>query len=127
MNAGAKFRAALAAEQPLQIVGAVNAYTALLAQRAGFKALYLSGAGVANASYGLPDLAMTTLNDVCEDIRRITAASELPLLVDADTGWGDAFMIARTVTEMIDVTGEGVVNMDCSAGGRAGVGMRCGR
>lgn len=100
MSAGAKFRAALAAEQPLQIVGAVNAYTALLAQRAGFKALYLSGAGVANASYGLPDLAMTTLNDVCEDIRRITAASDLPLLVDADTGWGDAFMIARTVTEM---------------------------
>ncbi|MGI9270248.1 MAG: methylisocitrate lyase [Woeseiaceae bacterium] len=100
MSAGANFRAALETEKPLQIVGAINAYTALLAQKAGFKALYLSGAGVANASYGLPDLAMTTLNDVCEDIRRITAASDLPLLVDADTGWGDAFMIARTVAEM---------------------------
>jgi methylisocitrate lyase len=100
MSAGAKFRAALEAERPLQIVGAINAYTALLAERAGFKAIYLSGAGVANASFGLPDLAMTTLNDVCSDIRRITAASDLPLIVDADTGWGDAFMIARTITEM---------------------------
>lgn len=100
MSAGAKFRAALEAEQPLQIVGAVNAYTALLARRAGFKALYLSGAGVANASFGMPDLAMTTLNDVCEDIRRITGATDLPLLVDADTGWGGAFMIARTIAEM---------------------------
>jgi len=101
MSAGARFRAALEAEQPLQIAGTINAYTALLAERAGFKAIYLSGAGVANASYGLPDLAMTTLNDVCEDIRRIASASELPLLVDADTGWGGAFMIARTVGEMI--------------------------
>lgn len=100
MSAGAKFRAALQAERPLQIVGAVNAYTALLAKRAGFKALYLSGAGVANASFGMPDLAMTTLNDVCEDIRRITSATDLPLLVDADTGWGGAFMIARTMAEM---------------------------
>lgn len=101
MSAGARFRGALEAEQPLQIAGAINAYTAMLAERAGFKALYLSGAGVANASYGLPDLAMTTLNDVCEDIRRITSATEIPLLVDADTGWGSAFMIGRTIREMI--------------------------
>ncbi|MDH4125474.1 MAG: methylisocitrate lyase [Gammaproteobacteria bacterium] len=100
MGAGTNFRAALDAERPLQIVGTINAYTALLAARAGFRAIYLSGAGVANASFGLPDLAMTTLNDVCEDIRRITGACELPLLVDADTGWGDAFMIGRTVAEM---------------------------
>lgn len=101
MSAGARFREALAAEQPLQIAGAINAYTAMLAARAGFKAIYLSGAGVANASYGLPDLAMTTLNDVCEDIRRITSATELPLLVDADTGWGSAAMIGRTIREMV--------------------------
>jgi methylisocitrate lyase len=100
MSAGAQFRAALEAERPLQIAGTINAYTALLAGRAGFKAIYLSGAGVANASFGLPDLAMTTLSDVCEDIRRITHASDLPLLVDADTGWGGAFMIARTIAEM---------------------------
>lgn len=100
MSAGARFRAALEAESPLQIVGTINAYTALLAERAGHKAIYLSGAGVANASYGLPDLAMTTLNDVCEDIRRIASATDLPLLVDADTGWGSALMIARTVREM---------------------------
>lgn len=100
-SAGARFRSALDAERPLQVVGAVNAYAALLAERAGFKALYLSGAGVANASFGLPDLGMTSLNDVCEDIRRITGASELPLLVDADTGWGAAFNISRTVQEMI--------------------------
>jgi methylisocitrate lyase len=100
MSAGARFRAALEAEHPLQIVGTINAYTALLAERAGHKAIYLSGAGVANASFGLPDLAMTTLNDVCEDIRRIASATDLPLLVDADTGWGSALMIARTVREM---------------------------
>ncbi len=100
MSAGARFRAALEAERPLQIVGTINAYTALLAERAGHKAIYLSGAGVANASFGLPDLAMTTLNDVCEDIRRIASATDLPLLVDADTGWGSAFMISRTVREM---------------------------
>lgn len=100
MSAGARFRAALEAERPLQIVGTINAYTALLAERAGHKAIYLSGAGVANASFGLPDLAMTTLNDVCEDIRRICSATDLPLLVDADTGWGSALMIARTVREM---------------------------
>jgi methylisocitrate lyase len=100
MSAGAQFRAALEAERPLQIAGTINAYTALLAGKAGFKAIYLSGAGVANASFGMPDLAMTTLNDVCEDIRRITLASDLPLLVDADTGWGNAFMIGRTTAEM---------------------------
>ncbi len=100
MSAGARFRAALEAERPLQIVGTINAYTALLAERAGHKAIYLSGAGVANASFGLPDLAMTTLNDVCEDIRRISSATDLPLLVDADTGWGSAFMISRTIREM---------------------------
>ncbi|NND60497.1 MAG: methylisocitrate lyase [Gammaproteobacteria bacterium] len=99
-SAGARLRVALEHECPLQVVGTINAYTALLAERAGFKAIYLSGAGVANASFGLPDLAVTTLNDVCEDIRRITSASSLPLLVDADTGWGQAFMIARTVREM---------------------------
>lgn len=100
-SAGARFRAALEAERPLQVVGAVNAYSALLAERAGYRAIYLSGAGVANASFGLPDLGMTSLNDVCEDIRRITAATDLPLLVDADTGWGTAFNIARTVREMV--------------------------
>ena len=101
MSAGARFRAALEAEQPLQIAGTINAYTALLAERAGFRAIYLSGAGVANASFGLPDLAMTTLNDVCEDVRRISSATDLPLLVDADTGWGSAFMIGRTIRELI--------------------------
>jgi methylisocitrate lyase len=100
MSAGARFRAALDAERPLQIVGTINAFSALLAEKAGFKAIYLSGAGVANASFGLPDLAMTTLNDVCDDIRRIASASDLPLLVDADTGWGSAFMIGRTIREM---------------------------
>src|SRR5438477_11437865 len=79
---GAAFRAAIDVERPLQVVGAINAYTALLAQRAGFRALYLSGAGVANASYGLPDLGVTTLPDVLEDVRRLTAVTELPLLVD---------------------------------------------
>ncbi len=100
MSAGARFRAALEAERPLQIVGTINAFTALLAEKAGHKAIYLSGAGVANASFGLPDLAMTTLNDVCEDIRRIASATDLPLLVDADTGWGSALMISRTIREM---------------------------
>ena len=100
MSAGRRFRAAVEAEKPLQIVGTINAYSALLAERAGFRAIYLSGAGVANASFGLPDLAMTTLNDVCEDVRRIASATDLPLLVDADTGWGSAFMIGRTMREL---------------------------
>ena len=100
MSAGASFHAALEAERPLQIVGTVNAYTAMLAEKAGFRAIYLSGAGVANASFGLPDLAMTTLSDVCEDVRRIAGATSLPLLVDADTGFGGAFMIGRTISEL---------------------------
>ncbi|EIW89966.1 2-methylisocitrate lyase [Alishewanella agri BL06] len=100
LTAGQKFRAAITANSPLQIVGTINAYTAMMAERTGHQALYLSGAGVANASFGLPDLGMTSLNDVCEDIRRITGATSLPLLVDADTGWGGAFNIARTVKEM---------------------------
>jgi methylisocitrate lyase len=110
-SAGARFRAALEAERPLQVVGTINAYTALLAERSGYKALYLSGAGVANASFGLPDLGMTSLNDVCEDIRRITGATPLPLLVDADTGWGAAFNIARTVREMIRA-GAGALHLE---------------
>ncbi len=99
-SAGLKFPQAIQANPPLQLVGTINAYTAMMAERVGHKALYLSGAGVANASFGLPDLGMTSLNDVCEDIRRITGATNLPLLVDADTGWGGAFNIARTVREM---------------------------
>ena len=98
---GARLRAAIAAERPLQVVGTINAYCAMLAERAGFRALYLSGAGVANASHGLPDLGITTLDDVLEDARRITAACPLPLLVDADTGFGGAFSIGRTVKELI--------------------------
>jgi len=98
---GARFRAALELECPLQIVGTINAYCALLAEREGFNAIYLSGAGISNASFGAPDLGITTLNDVLEDVRRVTAASSLPLLVDVDTGWGTAFNIARTVREMI--------------------------
>ncbi len=97
---GAAWRAALAAERPLQVAGAVNAYAAKLAQRAGFRALYLSGAGVANASLGLPDLGMTGLEDVLTDARRIASAVPLPLLVDIDTGWGHAFNIGRAVREL---------------------------
>jgi methylisocitrate lyase len=97
---GRRFRDALRAEKPLQIVGAINAYCAMLAEKSGFKSLYLSGAGVANASYGFPDLAVTTLENVLEDARRITGASSLPLLVDIDTGWGGAFNIARAIREM---------------------------
>src|SRR6201996_1082504 len=100
-SAGARLRAAVEAERPLQVVGTINAYSALLAERSGFQAIYVSGAGVANASFGLPDLGMTSLNDVCEDVRRITAACELPLLVDADTGWGGAFNIAKTCKDLI--------------------------
>jgi methylisocitrate lyase len=100
VSQGKKFRRLVARERPLQIPGAVNAYCALLARQAGFKALYLSGAGVANASFGLPDLGVTTLGDVLEDARRLTAVTDLPLLVDVDTGFGSAFNIARTVREM---------------------------
>jgi len=100
-SAGARLRAALELERPLQVVGTINAYSALLAEAAGFRAIYVSGAGVANASFGLPDLGMTSLNDVCEDVRRITSATDLPVLVDADTGWGSAFNIARTCSQLI--------------------------
>src|SRR3984957_1436458 len=101
MSAGSSLRKAVELEIPLQLVGTINAYCARLAERAGFKAIYLSGAGVANASFGLPDLGITTLNDVCEDTRRITAACPLPLLVDADTGWRSAFNIGRTIRELM--------------------------
>ena len=98
---GKKFRQAISDNHPLMVVGAVNAYCAKMAADAGHKALYLSGAGVANASFGLPDLAITTLNDVAEDSRRITQATDLPLLIDIDTGFGGAFSISRTIKEMI--------------------------
>jgi methylisocitrate lyase len=102
---GSRLRAALKAERPLQIVGVINAYAAILAQDSGFKALYLSGAGVANASYGLPDVGITTLDDVLIDVRRITGASNLPLLVDADTGWDNP---QWTVREMIKAGAAGI-------------------
>ncbi|MCP4405083.1 MAG: methylisocitrate lyase [bacterium] len=100
-TAGHIFRETLSIEKPLQIVGTINAYCALMAEKTGYRAIYLSGAGVANASYGLPDLGMTSLPDVLEDVRRITSATLLPLLVDIDTGWGSAFTIGRTIKEMI--------------------------
>src|SRR5258707_1662113 len=99
-TAGAKFRAALAAEKPLQVVGAINAYTARLAEATGFRALYLSGGGVAANSLGVPDLGISTMEDVLIDVRRITDATKLPLLVDIDSGWGRAFNIARTIRSM---------------------------
>jgi methylisocitrate lyase len=119
-TAGERLWRALDDERPLQVAGAVNAYAALLAERCGFRALYLSGAGVANASHGLPDLGMTTLNDVLEDVRRITAATSLPLLVDIDTGWGHGAMIARTVREMIRAGAAGVHIEDQVAAKRCG-------
>lgn len=97
---GSKFRQALNEQAPLQIVGTINAYTAIMAKKVGFHAIYVSGAGVANASYGLPDLGMTTLDNVLIDVARITEAVDVPLLVDIDTGWGNAFMIARTIRAM---------------------------
>jgi len=100
-SAGKRFREALAAEKPLQIMGTVNAYAAMMATQVGYKAIYLSGAGVANYSYGLPDLGITSLEDVLIDARRITSVVDTPLLVDIDTGWGGAFNIGRTVKEMI--------------------------
>jgi methylisocitrate lyase len=101
-SAGKRFRQAVTEEKPLMIVGTINAYCALMAEKVGHKSIYLSGAGVANASYGLPDLGITSLNDVLEDVRRITSVTALPLLVDIDTGWGGAFNIARTVHSMIN-------------------------
>jgi methylisocitrate lyase len=100
-SAGARFRAALAAEKPLQIIGAINAYHAKLAEQVGYKAIYLSGGGVAAGSLGLPDLGISTMDDVMTDVRRITDATDVPLLVDIDTGFGGAFNIARTVKSMI--------------------------
>jgi methylisocitrate lyase len=105
---GAKLRAAISTEKPLQVVGAINAYAARMAEATGFRALYLSGGGVAANSLGLPDLGISTMDDVLIDIRRITDASSLPLLVDADTGWGGAFNIARTVRAFIKPGAAGV-------------------
>ncbi|MDH1472100.1 methylisocitrate lyase [Shewanella sp. GD03713] len=110
-SAGLRFRQALANSKPLQIVGTTNAYFALMAEQTGFQALYLSGAGVANASYGLPDLGMTSMNDVLIDAGRITSATKLPLLVDIDTGWGGAFNIARTIKEF-EKAGVAAVHME---------------
>jgi len=120
MSAGRKFREAIAAESPLQVVGTINAYAAMMAEQVGYKAIYLSGGGVANASYGLPDLGMTSLNDVLEDVRRITSASSLPLLVDIDTGWGGAFNIAKTIKDMIAAGAAGVHIEDQIAQKRCG-------
>jgi methylisocitrate lyase len=120
MSAGAKFRQALKEESPLQVVGTINAYTAIMAESVGYKAIYLSGAGVANASYGIPDLGITSLNDVLEDVRRVTAATTLPLLVDIDTGWGGAFNISRTIKDMIKAGAAGVHIEDQVAQKRCG-------
>jgi methylisocitrate lyase len=119
-TAGARLRAAIEAERPLQVVGAVNAYAAMQAERAGFRALYLSGAGVANHSLGLPDLGVTNLGDVLTDTMRITAATDLPLLVDIDTGWGHAFTIDRAVREL-ERAGAAGVQIEDQAGAK-----RCG-
>ncbi|MDO4223538.1 MAG: methylisocitrate lyase [Acinetobacter sp.] len=101
LSAGQRFRQALATEKPLQIMGTVNAYAAMMAKQVGYKAIYLSGAGVANYSYGLPDLGITSLDNVLTDVERITSRVDTPLLVDIDTGWGGAFNIARTIKGMI--------------------------
>lgn len=110
-SAGSRFRAAVAKEKPLQVVGALNAYAARLAERTGFQALYVSGGGVAAGSLGVPDLGISTMEDVLTDVRRITDITELPVLVDIDTGWGSAFNIARTVRSMIKA-GAGAVHME---------------
>lgn len=110
-SAGARFRDAVATEKPLQVVGAINAYTARMAEATGYRALYLSGGGVAANSLGMPDLGISTLEDVLIDVRRITDVSSLPLLVDIDTGWGGAFNIARTIRSMIKA-GAGAVHME---------------
>ncbi|HGL4261994.1 methylisocitrate lyase [Burkholderia dolosa] len=119
-SAGAKFRAAVAAEQPLQVVGAITAYAAKMAQAVGFKAVYLSGGGVAANSLGIPDLGISTMEDVLIDASRITNASDLPLLVDIDTGWGGAFNIARTVRSFINA-GVAAVHIEDQVGQK-----RCG-
>ena len=111
MSAGARFRAALANEKPLQVIGTINAYTARMAEHTGYKALYLSGGGVAANSLGMPDLGISTMEDVLTDIRRITDVTMLPLLVDIDTGWGGAFNIARTIRSVIKA-GAGAVHIE---------------
>ena len=111
LSAGARFRAAVAAENPLQVVGAITAYAALMAKHSGFNALYLSGGGVAANSLGMPDLGISTMEDVLTDIRRITDVCDLPLLVDVDTGWGGAFNIARTVRSVIKA-GAGAMHIE---------------
>src|SRR3990167_10131223 len=111
MNSGKLFREALLLEQPLQIVGTINAYAALLAKSCGYRAIYLSGAGVANAAHGLPDLGMTSLNDVLEEAQRITRVSDLPLLVDIDTGWGHYFMLARAV-QLLENAGVAAIHIE---------------
>jgi len=120
MSAGKKFRQALKEETPLQIVGTINAYQALQATKVGYKAIYLSGGGIANASYGLPDLGMTMIEDVCIDIRRITSICDTPVIVDADTGWGHAFNVARTVKEFIRSGAAGLHIEDQVAAKRCG-------
>lgn len=117
---GQRFRTALKAENPLQIVGTINAYSALQAERAGYRAIYLSGAGVANASWGMPDLGMTSLSDVLQDVERIVSSTSLPLLVDVDTGWGHALCIARTVKSMISAGAAAIHIEDQEAAKRCG-------
>jgi methylisocitrate lyase len=111
MSSGKKFRNALQENNPLVIPGTINAYSAILAEKSGHKAIYLSGGGVAAASYGIPDLGITSMEDVLTDVKRITNASSLPLLVDIDTGWGGAFNIAKTIKSMIDA-GCGAVHIE---------------
>jgi methylisocitrate lyase len=111
LSPGARFREAIKAGDPLQVVGTINAYAAIMAERIGHQAIYLSGGGVANASYGLPDLGMTSLNDVVADVQRITSATSVPLLVDIDTGWGGAFNIAKTIRDM-EKAGAAAVHME---------------
>jgi len=111
LSPGVKFRAAIEAGNPLQVVGTVNAFTAMMAEQIGHQAIYLSGGGVANISYGLPDLGMTSLNDVIVDVQRITAATTVPLLIDIDTGWGGAFNIAKTIRDM-EKAGAAAVHME---------------
>src|SRR5512139_4307664 len=101
LSPGARFWVAVREEKPLQVAGAINAYAARLAEHAGFRALYISGGGVAASSLGVPDLGISTMDDVLTDVRRITDITDLPLLVDIDTGWGGAFNIARTIRSMI--------------------------
>jgi len=120
LSPGARFRAALDEEKPLQVAGAINAYTARMAEATGFRALYISGGGVAANSLGMPDLGISTMEDVLTDVRRITEASALPLLVDIDTGWGSAFNIARTIRSMIKA-GAAAVHLEDQVGAK-----RCG-